>query len=103
MLEKLPLAAMLSETKGLGNQPSTRLRNCPQKRKGTLAITPILRHRSAVHRIHAVVSGCSSGVEHNLAKVGVVGSNPIARSRFSLSKQRVIFPAGLFFGTPYAE
>jgi hypothetical protein len=28
--------------------------------------------------------GCSSGVEHNLAKVGVVGSNPIARSnRFS--------------------
>src|SRR6476620_10925565 len=28
--------------------------------------------------------GCSSGVEHNLAKVGVVGSNPIARSKFSL-------------------
>jgi hypothetical protein len=27
--------------------------------------------------------GCSSGVEHNLAKVGVVGSNPIARSKFS--------------------
>ncbi len=26
--------------------------------------------------------GCSSGVEHNLAKVGVVGSNPIARSKF---------------------
>src|SRR5688572_20154260 len=25
--------------------------------------------------------GCSSGVEHNLAKVRVVGSNPIARSR----------------------
>src|SRR5262249_29799506 len=24
--------------------------------------------------------GCSSGVEHNLAKVGVVGSNPFARS-----------------------
>ena len=31
------------------------------------------------------LSGRSSGVEHNLAKVGVVGSNPIARSR--------IFPA----------
>ena len=29
------------------------------------------------------MSGCSSGVEHNLAKVGVVGSNPIARSKFS--------------------
>ena len=28
--------------------------------------------------------GCSSGVEHNLAKVGVVGSNPIARSIFLL-------------------
>jgi hypothetical protein len=27
--------------------------------------------------------GCSSGVEHNLAKVGVVGSNPIARSIFN--------------------
>ena len=26
-------------------------------------------------------SGSSSGVEHNLAKVGVVGSNPIFRSR----------------------
>jgi hypothetical protein len=26
--------------------------------------------------------GRSSGVEHNLAKVGVVGSNPIARSKF---------------------
>jgi hypothetical protein len=24
--------------------------------------------------------GCSSGVEHNLAKVGVGGSNPLARS-----------------------
>src|SRR5215469_13924811 len=26
--------------------------------------------------------GCSSGVEHNLAKVGVGGSNPLARSKF---------------------
>src|SRR5207245_1105992 len=29
--------------------------------------------------------GCSSGVEHNLAKVGVEGSNPFARSRSSLA------------------
>ena len=29
--------------------------------------------------------GCSSGVEHNLAKVGVEGSNPFARSMISLS------------------
>ncbi len=27
------------------------------------------------------VCGCSSGVEHNLAKVGVEGSNPFARSK----------------------
>ena len=29
-------------------------------------------------------SGRSSGVEHNLAKVGVEGSNPFARSSFSI-------------------
>jgi hypothetical protein len=29
--------------------------------------------------------GRSSGVEHNLAKVGVEGSNPFARSSFPLS------------------
>src|SRR5271170_480086 len=28
--------------------------------------------------------GCSSGVEHNLAKVGVEGSNPFARSKTPL-------------------
>src|SRR5437868_14904659 len=30
---------------------------------------------------HASRRGCSSGVEHNLAKVGVGGSNPLARSK----------------------
>src|SRR5437868_4293456 len=30
--------------------------------------------------------GCSSGVEHDLAKVGVEGSNPFARSNFSASQ-----------------
>ena len=30
-------------------------------------------------------SGRSSGVEHNLAKVGVEGSNPFARSSFSIA------------------
>ena len=29
-----------------------------------------------------ILSGRSSGVEHNLAKVGVVSSNLIARSKF---------------------
>src|SRR6516225_418129 len=33
--------------------------------------------------------GCSSGVEHDLAKVGVEGSNPFARSKFSLSSNRL--------------
>ncbi len=33
--------------------------------------------------------GCSSGVEHNLAKVGVVGSNPIARSKVLHYRHRV--------------
>jgi hypothetical protein len=31
--------------------------------------------------------GCSSGVEHNLAKVGVEGSNPFARSKISSENQ----------------
>jgi hypothetical protein len=42
-------------------------------------------HRSAVdgaHRRH-LGCGCSSVVEHDLAKVGVEGSSPFARSRFS--------------------
>ena len=38
--------------------------------------------------------GCSSGVEHNLAKVGVVGSNPIARSNF-LSLTQDLVPLSL--------
>ena len=33
--------------------------------------------------------GCSSGVEHNLAKVGVEGSNPFARSNNSLKSLRL--------------
>lgn len=37
------------------------------------------------HRFTDTERGRSSGVEHNLAKVGVVGSNPIARSRLKQS------------------
>ena len=40
------------------------------------------RHKSP----HCSERGRSSGVEHNLAKVGVEGSNPFARSSFSWSK-----------------
>ena len=32
--------------------------------------------------MHTVQRGCSSVVEHNLAKVGVEGSNPFTRSNF---------------------
>src|SRR6185295_14773319 len=44
--------------------------------------------------------GRSSGVEHNLAKVGVEGSNPFARSRFSMfGIESNCFPgAVIFFG-----
>jgi hypothetical protein len=34
-------------------------------------------------RLTLLGCGCSSGVEHNLAKVGVEGSNPFARSRIN--------------------
>src|ERR1700722_18811676 len=47
-------------------------------------------HRSAVAGdVKATIfkgCGCSSGVEHDLAKVGVEGSNPFARSSFSSSR-----------------
>jgi len=38
--------------------------------------------------------GCSSVVEHDLAKVGVEGSSPFARSRFSQLAKRWIQPTG---------
>jgi hypothetical protein len=44
-------------------------------------------HRSAVASVIAVNvfgCGCSSVVEHDLAKVGVEGSSPFARSKFPL-------------------
>ena len=38
--------------------------------------------------------GRSSGVEHNLAKVGVEGSNPFARSKISITYiSKICFPA----------
>lgn len=36
----------------------------------------------------AIGCGCSSGVERNLAKVGVEGSNPFARSKIPVCKMR---------------
>ena len=46
------------------------------------------------------MSGRSSGVEHDLAKVGVEGSNPFARSIFQTATVRsALFPSG----NPLAE
>jgi hypothetical protein len=42
-------------------------------------------------------SGRSSGVEHNLAKVGVEGSNPFARSNFHQTVQTLKAAPGAAF------
>src|ERR1700733_22087 len=46
-----------------------------------VAFSLSLRHKRGRRR-RRQGCGCSSGVEHNLAKVGVEGSNPFARSKF---------------------
>ena len=53
-------------------------------RKAPVAFAGRIWHSSAARRRverGVLGCGCSSGVEHNLAKVGVEGSNPFARSR----------------------
>ena len=69
--------------------PGPELVNRRQEAKETLAPPGgmVFRERRRGRRHEspggaALVSGCSSGVEHNLAKVGVEGSNPFARSSF---------------------
>ncbi len=54
-----------------------------------VAIDRAFRHIPPVRgtEVPPGAGGRSSGVEHNLAKVGVVGSNPIARSNFSHCKR----------------
>ena len=72
-------------------------------------MNPTHQHLSAPskRRIRPVPSmlgtecGRSSGVEHNLAKVGVVGSNPIARSKFSPMISIIYGPFGAPFGAEY--
>ena len=39
---------------------------------------------ASIKTLAAMECGCSSGVEHNLAKVGVEGSNPFTRSKIFL-------------------
>ena len=43
--------------------------------------------------------GCSSGVEHDLAKVGVEGSNPFARSNYFIQ----IMPLRDAFGASFSR
>ena len=57
-----------------------------KKAEPAIAFTPSLgnktRHLAGFFRQRYTLSGRSSGVEHDLAKVGVEGSNPFARSNF---------------------
>src|ERR1700685_105020 len=60
-----------------------------------VAKSAALWHSKAAARVYGPVCrftllgcGCSSGVEHNLAKVGVEGSNPFARSKIFICIQR---------------
>jgi hypothetical protein len=54
-----------------------------QNALGHIAPVAARRHRGpAIYHGLSIVSGCSSVVEHDLAKVGVEGSNPFARSSF---------------------
>ncbi len=46
-----------------------------------LAIPAYANHVTEVFAVSHFGCGCSSVVEHNLAKVGVEGSNPFARSK----------------------
>ncbi len=73
------------------------MRGCMDKIKvmikpaGALALPYHLRHKACLAAPQGVCThgcGCSSGVEHDLAKVGVEGSNPFARSKFSLSFEK---------------
>ena len=52
------------------------------RRSGGVAILPACAIRPGQTRRARRGCGCSSGVEHDLAKVGVEGSNPFARSNF---------------------
>lgn len=69
--------------------------------KGLGHIAPVAATRATplVHRLPpglGLMSGCSSGVEHNLAKVGVGRSNRLTRSKFFGQFSRFMSPSGVF-------
>jgi hypothetical protein len=74
---------------------SSHLRHFPVAFEKCLGhIAPVAARRDDTHGPQTtpglgLMSGCSSGVEHNLAKVGVEGSNPFARSSFLNKNQSV--------------
>ena len=68
---------------GAGISRSWQFSPCPSRK--ALLVARLTRRGQ---RLHQASSGRSSGVEHNLAKVGVEGSNPFARSSFLPENQR---------------
>ena len=72
-------AESLAKTALAGHKPPRSGGDAPDRRAEVIADL-----RSSSRKLGC---GRSSGVEHNLAKVGVVGSNPIARSSFSKSSR----------------
>src|SRR3954466_9171129 len=64
--------------------------DCPDAVSYPLAKPARLLHMSRLDDAdHRSECGCSSGVEHNLAKVGVEGSNPFARSKIRLDSKDI--------------
>lgn len=75
-------------------------RNRQKPARGGLRFAPPWGNKPASRQRRGCLGcGCSSGVEHNLAKVGVEGSNPFARSRQSqgLRGTSVGFPGAFRF------
>jgi hypothetical protein len=73
-------------------RPAVRADGKGLRRRETLCcirelFAPYSRKSSAL--LPSAGCGCSSGVEHNLAKVGVEGSNPFARSKFLQGNEAV--------------
>jgi hypothetical protein len=83
------------------------LKAAPTKDALAVAFAVRIWHRSAGRWSQAGDAiqgcGCSSGVEHDLAKVGVEGSNPFARSNFLFKKSELAkqpFGAGFLLTLP---
>ena len=85
---------------GAGISRSWQFSPCPSRK--ALLVARLTRRGQ---RLHQASSGRSSGVEHNLAKVGVEGSNPFARSNFPHQKmlQRRLSRRLLFLWARFAH